>query len=162
MPKSKNYKTPRTPNAEYKNQISPTSEYKNKNIKSNKLATTGKLINSSSNSDNSQNSQTFIVIAKSTCHNLLMYMDEKVEKFINREEPLEIAHESIAKAAKLLIQNDFRHGIFFCIVQSFCLVNQFTAYRWSATFSSSRTSGGKSFSCSVCNTITLKLTYSAY
>ena len=106
MPKSKNYKTPRTPNAEYKNQISPTSEYKNKNIKSNKLATTGKLINSSSNSDNSQNSQTFIVIAKSTCHNLLMYMDEKVEKFINREEPLEIAHESIAKAAKLLIQND--------------------------------------------------------
>ena len=33
MPKSKNYKTPRTPNAEYKNQISPTSEYKNKNIK---------------------------------------------------------------------------------------------------------------------------------
>ena len=33
-------------------------------------------------------------------------MDEKVEKFINREEPLEIAHESIAKAAKLLIQND--------------------------------------------------------
>ena len=56
MPKSKNYKTPRTPNAEYKNQISPTSEYKNKNIKSNKLATTGKLINSSSNSDNSQNS----------------------------------------------------------------------------------------------------------
>ena len=42
MPKSKNYKTPRTPNAEYKNQISPTSEYKNKNIKSNKLATTGR------------------------------------------------------------------------------------------------------------------------
>ena len=104
MPKSKNYKTPRTPNAEYKNQISRTSEEKNKNMKSNKLATTGKLINSSSNSDNSQNSQTFIVIAKSTCHNLLMYMDEKVEKFINREEPLEIAHESIAKAAKLLIQ----------------------------------------------------------
>lgn len=106
MPKSKNYKTPNTPNTEYKNQISPTSEYKNKNIKSNKLATTGKLINSSSNSDNSQNSQTFIVIAKSTCHNLLMYMDEKVEAFIKREEPLEIAHESIAKAAKLLIQND--------------------------------------------------------
>ena len=106
MPKSKNYKTPRTPNAEYKNQISPTSEYKNKNIKSNKLATTGKLINSSSNSDNSQNNQTFIVIAKSTCHNLLMYMDEKIEAFIKREEPLEIAHESIAKAAKLLIQND--------------------------------------------------------
>ena len=72
MPKSKNYKTPSTPNTEYKNQISPTSEYKNKNIKSNKLATTGKLINSSSNSDNSQNSQTFIVIAKSTCHNLLI------------------------------------------------------------------------------------------
>lgn len=42
MPKSKNYKTPNTPNTEYKNQISPTSEYKNKNIKSNKLATTGK------------------------------------------------------------------------------------------------------------------------
>ena len=42
MPKSKNYKTPSTPNTEYKNQISPTSEYKNKNIKSNKLATTGK------------------------------------------------------------------------------------------------------------------------
>ena len=33
MPKSKNYKTPNTPNTEYKNQISPTSEYKNKNIK---------------------------------------------------------------------------------------------------------------------------------
>ena len=31
---------------------------------------------------------------------------EKVEAFIKREEPLEIAHESIAKAAKLLIQND--------------------------------------------------------
>ncbi len=35
-----------------------------------------------------------------------MYMDEKIEAFIKREEWLQIAHELIAKAAKLLIQND--------------------------------------------------------
>lgn len=106
MPKSKKYKTTNTTNTNYKNQVRPVSGRKNKNIMLNKSATTGNLINNFSDSIDTPKTKTHIVIGKSNYKTLLMYMDESVESFMKSKDALDIAHQSIKEAYKLLVIND--------------------------------------------------------